>query len=117
MLKSLYKRILIKLDLDTFQLQELSSKLNSDQVCAGDFVEGDKMCPNTLALAIKENVGRFTNSKQAKDLFPKYNIFQFELSVLFYILFDIPAKLSSRLHARLLSSLRESVTELISKKI
>lgn len=52
-LKSQYKKILKKLDLSTDQLHELRNTLQPKKICSGPFIQGEKMCPNTTALALK----------------------------------------------------------------
>jgi hypothetical protein len=54
-LKSQYKKILIKLDLSRVQLISLQNRLQSRYICTGPFVKEQKMCPNTTALALKIN--------------------------------------------------------------
>lgn len=116
MLKSIYKRILLKLDLDKAQLAKLAQSLNSYAVCAGGFVDGTKMCPNTKALAIKTGKKAFDDKNQIKQLFKKHNVSLFELSFLFYLLYDLPAMLSDKAHEHLLNKLRKSANDLIKTK-
>lgn len=113
-LKSKYKKILKNLDLSRDQLRELENKLQPQNICAGPFIKGDKLCPNTVALSLKMK-------EQSKDkiiirkLLNKSGITNFEL-IIFYLLFDLPAMISSNLLNKLLENLKEAVQELIKEE-
>jgi len=63
------------------------------------------MCPNTTALAIKEDDGNFLNAKEVKMLLKKYGITAGDLCS-FYLLFDLPAMLSETLFEKLLGGIK-----------
>ena len=111
MAKRLYKRILKKLNLTRDQLKELQTRLITRNVSRGPFLSGDKMCPNTTALAIKRGIARFRDDREVKRLLKQYTVTPVELWV-FYALFDIPAMVSERLFTRLLQDLKSAVDEL-----
>lgn len=114
MLKRLYKRIIKKFGLTEDQLKELKSRLVEENICKGPFVQGEKNCPNTTALAIKENTGKFTVSDGVKALMTRYGVKRIELRA-FYMLFDLPAMLSERYFRRSLAIMRNAVDELVQK--
>lgn len=115
MIKLLYKRIIRKLNLSVNQLKELKDKLALENICKGPFVQGEKNCPNTTALAIKEGRGRFQESSEVKKLLKQRGVNNIELWT-FYLLFDMPALISERFFKKALSSMRTVVNELIQEK-
>ncbi|MEK7208033.1 MAG: hypothetical protein AAB699_00615 [Patescibacteria group bacterium] len=112
MLKRLYKRIVRKFGLTKDQLRELSGRLVEENICKGPFVQGEKNCPNTTALAIKENVGKFRVSDEVKALMVRYGVERIELWT-FYVLFDLPAMLSERYFKKSLVMMRDAIDELV----
>ncbi len=112
MLKRLYKRIVRKFNLNRDQLRELRDRLVSENICKGPFVQGEKNCPNTTALAIRENVGKFTVSDEVKALMTRYGVKRIELWA-FYVLFDLPAMLSERYFRKSLAIMRDAIGELV----
>ena len=113
MLKKLYKRIRRKLCLSQTELERLRDKLTKDNVCIGPFQDNKMMCPNTNALAIKHRVDYFSDTAEIRKYFHQYKVTNAELWM-FYILFDIPAKLSKSFAEKSLSVLRTAVDECIS---
>lgn len=116
MIKRLYKRIIRKFALSEAQLKELKTRLIPENICKGPFVQGDKNCPNTTALAIKEGMGKFTVSGKIKKLMKEYGVKRIELWA-FYAAFDIPAILSENYLLKSLKEMRDAIDELISEKI
>ena len=112
MLKQLYKRIVRKFGLTQNQLRELKSRLVEENICKGPFVQGEKTCPNTTALAVKENITKFDASAQVKPLLIKHGIRKIELWV-FYILFDLPALLSEKYFRNSLVAMKGAIDELL----
>ena len=115
MIKWLYKRIIRKLDLSENQLGELKNKLVPESVCKGPFVKGNRMCPNTTALAIKEGVEKFTKSDEVRELLRKYGVGSIELWT-FYFVFDIPAMLSDRFFEGAIKAMRGVANELVQEQ-
>lgn len=115
MIKKLYKRILKKLNLPADQLQELKNRLTHESICKGAFVQGEKNCPNTTALATKEGVDKFREANEVKKLLAKYGVGRIELWT-FYVIFDLPAMISERFFERRLREMRHTVDELIKSK-
>ena len=90
MLKSLYKKILVKLGLSGEELKKLFSVLDVEHICAGSFATDKKMCPNTTAISIKLNSDlRGKNNNAVRALLKEIGISNAQLT-LFYILYDIP---------------------------
>ncbi len=113
MIKWIYKRIIRKIDLPKNQLIELNKRLLSENICKGSWVEGEKNCPNTTALAIREDVGRFKVDSGVKQLLlKKYRVSSVELWI-FYVIFDIPAMISQRFFEKSLTSMKTAIDELI----
>jgi|SRR3989344_1909396 len=109
--KYLYKKILKKLNLNKKELLLLKKKLKDGNICAGPFVEGRKMCPNTTALSIKLKKKFKDNNVVSKNL-KKLGVSKIYLW-LFYITFDIPSMLSKSFFGRKVDDLREAVGELL----
>lgn len=114
-LKLRYKKILQKLDLSVDQLNELQNKLQAQNICAGPFIKGEKLCPNTMALSLKLNE-RPTDKITVRKLLNQSGITNFEL-IVFYLLFDLPARISNKFFNKLLENLKETVQELIEEKM
>jgi len=112
MIKHLYKRIIRKFGLSEMQLKELHATLVQGNICKGPFMQGEKSCPNTTALAIKEKRTVLKDSSQVRALMRKYNVLGSELWV-FYIVFDLPAQLSDSYFKKALKDMRNAVNELI----
>jgi hypothetical protein len=111
MRKWLYKKILRKIDLSRDQLTKLLNKLNTDNICTGPFLKGEKMCPNTTALSLK--LGRTFNSNTEIDrLLKQAKVSKLEL-VLFYLFFDVPAAFSFKLFEKTLKELKTAIRELM----
>jgi len=104
-----------KLDLSEDQLRELKSRLIPGSICKGPFVQGEKNCPNTIALAVKEGVGKFTESDEVKGLLRKYGVGSIELWT-FYLVFDIPATLSNRFFESATKAMKGAVDKLIQEQ-
>lgn len=115
MIRWLYKRIIHKLDLSVEELQELKMRLTPENICKGPFVQGEKNCPNTTALAIKESRERFKVADEVKKILGNYGITSAELW-LFYIIFDLPAMISEDFFRRALTKMKISIVELINLK-
>lgn len=115
MIKRLYKRIISKFDLSETQLKELRERLIPESICKGPFVQGEKNCPNTTALAIKEGIGKFKVSGTVKRLMEKYGVKSVELFA-FYAIFDLPAILSEKYFEKSLAKMRNALDELIIEK-
>jgi len=115
MLQMLYKRIIKKLCLSQNKLEILRGKLSIDNVCVGPFQDNNMMCPNTNALAIKHNIDHFSNNTEIRKYFHQNGVTNVELWM-FYILFDMPAKLSKSYTEKSLSVFRTAVDKLISEK-
>lgn len=115
MLKRLYKRIIRKFELTENQLRELRDRLTAENICKGPFVQEEKNCPNTTALAIKENIGKFKVSDEVGPLMTRYGVKKIELWT-FYALFDLPAMLSEGYFSKSLSMLRGAIDELIQEE-
>ena len=115
MIKRLYKRVIRKFDLSVDQLRELKRRLAPENICKGPFVQGEKNCPNTTALAIKEGVDRFKMADEVKKLLAKYGVTNVELRT-FYVLFDIPAMISERFFEQKLQKMKRTIDELIYEK-
>jgi len=115
MIKRLYKRIIRKLNLSEDQLKELKSRLLPENICKGPFVQGEKNCPNTTALAIREGAGKFKTSGEVKMLMMKYGIKNIELWM-FYAIFDLPAILSEGYFRKSLAYMKSGVDDLIAEK-
>ena len=109
MMKLLYKRIIRKFRLSKAELNTLYIKLSLENICAGPFIEGSKMCPNTQALQIKLN--RTLKPEEVKFLLNREGISSVELWI-FYLLFDLPSKISNRIFINNLTKLKESIKEL-----
>ena len=114
MLKNLYKRILKKLNLSKEELERLQAKLKPENISAGPFIEGSKMCPNTTALSIKLDKIKLEDER-VRQLFKKYKISNLDL-VLFYLFFDMPSKLSTKQKFQSIHKLKEVVKELSDQK-
>ncbi|MBI2627189.1 MAG: hypothetical protein HYW77_03010 [Parcubacteria group bacterium] len=112
MIKQLYKKIIRKFDLSEQQLGELKGRLVPENICKGPFVQGEKNCPNTTALAIKEGVGKFTVSGGVKKLMKKYGVKSTELW-LFYAVFDIPAIFFEKYFRKSLTKMRDALDGLV----
>lgn len=93
--EALYKKILNRLKLTSEQRVELSNRLNPADVCAGPFIKGAKMCPNTTALNVKYKFDARADKNYIKNLFKQNRINQFDLW-LFYLFFDLPAMFSKK---------------------
>ncbi len=115
MIKWIYKRIIRKFGLSEDQLEELKNRLLPENICKGPFVQGEKNCPNTTALAIREGAGKFKASGEVKKLMMKYGINSIELWA-FYAIFDLSAILSDRYFRKSLVDLRGAVDELVKEK-
>lgn len=116
MIKWIYKRIIRKIDLSEDQLRELKERLLLESICKGSWVEGEKNCPNTTALAIKEGIGKFkVNNGVKRLLLKKYGVSNVDLWV-FYAIFDIPAMMSRRFFEKSLVSMKAAIDELIFQK-
>ncbi|MCP6720405.1 MAG: NUDIX domain-containing protein [Patescibacteria group bacterium] len=115
MIKWLYKRIIRRLDLSKDQLRELKSRLTPESICKGPFVQGERNCPNTTALAIKEGVSKFTESDKVRGLLRKYGISGIELWA-FYLVFDIPSTLSDGFFESSIKAMKRVVNELIQEQ-
>ncbi|MDO8510066.1 MAG: hypothetical protein Q7S15_00385 [bacterium] len=115
MIKLLYKRIIRKFDLSETQLKELRVRLVPENICKGPFIQGEKSCPNTTALAIKEKVSRFKTAGEVKKLMEKYSVKNAQLWA-FYVIFDFPAILSERYFKKSLVKMRNALGELIIEK-
>lgn len=115
MLKRLYKRIIRKFGLTENQLKELRDRLTSENICKGPFVQGEKNCPNTTALAIKEKVGKFRVSDEVGQLMARYGVRKIELWT-FYTLFDLPAMLSEEYFRKSLATMRNAIDELVQER-
>ncbi len=111
MLKFLYKIILKKLGLNQQQLMALEGRLTPDRVCAGEFVQGSRLCPNTTALGLQEEIPEGANNAQVRAMLKKYRVDWVDL-LMFYLLFDLPSKLSPKYFERALVSLRAAAHEL-----
>jgi hypothetical protein len=109
MLKYLYKKILRELRLSQGQLSILKNKLNTDTICAGPFIDGYKMCPNTTALSIKLN--RNLNKGDVKSLLKTNGVSDLQLK-LFYIIFDTPAMISKSYFQKSLQTMQQAISEL-----
>ncbi|MDP3880813.1 MAG: hypothetical protein Q8Q32_01350 [bacterium] len=109
MLKVIYKRILRKLRLSSFELKELQFRLTEENISVGPFVDGKKMCPNTTALSIKERIN--LNNNNVRKTFKAKGVSGLDL-MLFYLLFDLPAKISRKRKVALIKKLKESINEL-----
>lgn len=112
---ALYKHILRKLDLSVVQLEKLKGKLTTENICKGPFLSGNKMCPNTTALAIKQGVDAFQATGQVKGLLKEYRVNRVELWI-FYAVFDIPALTSKNFFENALVLMRSAINELIQEK-
>lgn len=111
MVKFIYKRILKKLSLSREELIILRKNLISGKVCAGPFIDGDLMCPNTLALSIKikgDNINIAGIRKEFHDL----GVTWIELGI-FYLVYDIPAMISRIYANESLFFLKKAVDELL----
>lgn len=115
MVKLLYKRIIRKLGLSGAELKELKTRLIPENICKGPFVQGDKNCPNTTALAVKRGVAKFGTSDEVKRLMKEYGVKDIELW-LFYVAFDLLAMLSDGYFRKSLRNMREAIDELISEQ-
>jgi len=114
MLKSLYKKMIRKLNLTHDQLTALKDRLNTQNICSGHFVSGDKMCPNTTALAIKLGVKKLSN-REVRGLLNEHGVSNSELWT-FYFLFDLPAKFSKNFAEWAMSIFREAIAEIIKEE-
>lgn len=77
-------------------------------------MKGEKNCPNTTALAIKEGVGKFRELNKVRELLRKYGVSSIELWT-FYLVFDTPAMLSKRFFESAIRAMKSAVDELIRK--
>lgn len=64
MLRKIYRKMLCKLALNDKQLGQLLLQLKGNNICAGPFIKGKKMCPNTTALSIKLGRGNFLDGTE-----------------------------------------------------
>ena len=115
MLTRLYKRILEKLQLTPEELFKLQERLTKQNICKGPFLQGEKMCPNTTALAIKGGDGNSLNAQEVKMLLKKHGVTAYDLCS-FYLLFDLPSMFSDKLFEKSLGRLKEAVDELLNKR-
>lgn len=109
--ESIYKRILLKINLSKNDLLELKRMLNVKNTCSGPFIEKNKMCPVTNALALKNNIDIFKSKDKVHKQLKKYNINKLEL-YLFYLFFDLPTIFSRNLFKKGLNNLKEVVNGL-----
>jgi hypothetical protein len=112
MLRWLYRRIIGKLRLSSDQLKELRDKLQPSNICAYQFVEGGKMCPNTIALSIKEHRQTFKGKSEIKALLKQHGVTQLELWI-FLLIYDLPAVLSQKFFEKSLMTMRSTIETMI----
>lgn len=112
MVRYLYKRMLGKLRPSRNQLQTLKAQLIPENICKGPFILGDKKCPVTTALEIKENPNTLKDAAQVRAMLRNHGVGTIEL-MLFYALFDIPAIASEKCFKKSLSIMQGAVSELI----
>jgi len=115
MIKWLYKRIIRKLNLSKDQLIELKSRLTKENICKGPFVQGEKNCPNTTALALKKGIDKFKKTDEVWGLMKNRGVRKIELWS-FYVVFDIPAILSERFFEKALGIMKSAIDEIIYEK-
>jgi hypothetical protein len=112
MIENLYRTILRKLELSQEQLGDVKKLFAQDKICHGPFVKGDKRCPNTSALAQKENIDNDMSSGDIRRIFKKYDIVRKDLWM-FYFLYDIPAMLSNKWASILNKKLEKVIKSMI----
>ena len=116
MLSILYIRIIKKLKLSREQLIDLKGRLQVGRVCEwGQFVDGDKKCPNTHPVAIvleRENLTK----KETKQYLSNAGVTSLELWA-FYLLYDIPAILSNKLLESRLLVLHMAIDQMLTEGV
>jgi hypothetical protein len=112
MISWLYRRIIGKLQLSSDQLKQLHDKLQPSNICAYQFVKGAKMCPNTIALSIKERRQNFQGKSEIKALLKQHGITQLELWI-FLLIYDLPAIISQRFLEKSLKTMRSIIETMI----
>ncbi|HEY4516993.1 MAG TPA: hypothetical protein VJG64_03530 [Candidatus Paceibacterota bacterium] len=112
MMLFMFEEMLRKLDLSQDQLKGLRERLIPDNICKGPFLQGDKKCPITTALVIKEGPDTLKDAAQVRARLRNYGIGTVEL-MLFYALFDIPAIISDIFFKRSIMTMHTAIDELI----
>jgi CRISPR/Cas system CSM-associated protein Csm4 (group 5 of RAMP superfamily) len=112
MLKDLYKKMLGKMGLSNEQLRQLQGRLYVSKVPeGGQFIDGEKKCPNTHPIAILAN-NENLSKQETKDYLKKLGITFTEMWT-FYFLYDVPAILSRKPLEKRLVVLRGAIDEMI----
>jgi hypothetical protein len=115
MLGFAYKNIINKLNLTGDQIRQLQARLEPENICFGNFVQGAKICPTTTALGIALGRSGFESDKEVRKLFRERGVSMWRF-YFFYIFFDLPSHFSKRYFRWALGRLRLAALDLVDRR-